>query len=106
MITPIKNDTTKPQFNSKLVFPVSDPFYNDKILIRVWDHRTGFKDRFIANIPENVTDDDYFNLTYLQSRGCYMPLKWFNLYSIPGDERDNIFDLIRGQKKVVEGTQF
>lgn len=57
-------------------FPVEFPLYNDKVILRVWDKRTMVSDIFIANIPEFTKENDFFSLTYLQSRGGIMPFRW------------------------------
>jgi len=48
-------------------------------------------DTFIAMIPEIPTENDYFNINFLQSKGGTMPFRWFNLYSIPYEERPSNF---------------
>lgn len=73
------------------MFPLHFPFLNDKIVVRVWDRRTMATDTFIAMIPEVPTENDYFNINFLQSKGGTMPFRWFNLYGIPYDERPGGF---------------
>lgn len=47
------------------MFPLHFPFFNDKIVVRVWDKRTMAADTFIAMIPEIPTENDYFNINFL-----------------------------------------
>lgn len=107
LITHVAKNTQKPQFFSKLCFPVEFPVYNDKIIIRVWDKRVMYSDHFIANIPEIARENDFFSLNYLQSRGGLMPFRWFNLYGIPTAERNpSLLDYIFKGNKLIEGTEY
>lgn len=49
-------------------------------------------DIFIANIPEISTENDYFNLNFLISKGGIMPYTWINLYGVPHNERPSTWD--------------
>ena len=57
-------------------------------------------DIFIAAIPEVTSENDYFNINFLQNKGGIMRYRWFNLYGIPFDERPSGWDNFRGKKKV------
>jgi hypothetical protein len=82
------------------MFPLYFPVFNDKIVIRVWDKRICMSDTFVAMIPEMPSENDFFNINFLQSRGGVMPYRWFNLYGIPMDERPSNFEeLFLGYKK-------
>lgn len=39
-------------FSTRMLFPILFPTFNEKIIIRVWDKRTGLSDIFIAHLPE------------------------------------------------------
>ncbi|CAD8189110.1 unnamed protein product [Paramecium pentaurelia] len=106
-ITSVMKNQQKPQYLSRLMFPLHFPFFNDKIVVRVWDRRTMATDTFIAMIPEVPTENDYFNINFLQSKGGTMPFRWFNLYGIPQDERPGGFQqAFLGYKKSIIGTDF
>lgn len=47
------------------MFPLHFPFFNDKIVLRVWDRRTCAADTYVAMIPEIPTENDYFNINFL-----------------------------------------
>ncbi len=89
------------------MFPLYFPVFNDKIVIRVWDKRICMADTFIAMIPEMPSENDFFNINFLQSRGGVMPYRWFNLYGIPMDERPSNFEeMFLGYKKQMIGTDY
>lgn len=58
-------NTFKPMFSTRMLFPILFPTFNEKIIIRVWDKRTGLSDIFIAHLPEKMKSNDWFNLNYL-----------------------------------------
>ena len=71
-------DSNKPAYMTKLIFPIYYPVHNDKIVIRLWDQRKLLSDVFIAAIPEIPTENDYFNVKYLLSKRGIMPYRWVN----------------------------
>ncbi|EAR93381.2 C2 domain protein (macronuclear) [Tetrahymena thermophila SB210] len=103
----VKN-SQKPNFQTKMVFPVFFPVYNDKIVIRVWDSRTLRSDNFIAAIPEKPNENDWFNINTLHSRGGTMSFRWFHLYGVPLPERPEgmIDEVVKKLTKQVEGTMY
>lgn len=76
LTTPVIKNNQKPIFNTKLQFPCFLPLLNDKIIMRIWDQRTGLPDIFIANIPEMASETDYFNINSLLAKGGNMPYRW------------------------------
>lgn len=87
------------------MFPITFPLNNDKIVIRVWDKRVCMSDTFIGQIPEFPQENDFFNITYLQSKGGVLPYRWFSLYGIPKGERPNTYESnVLGYKKNPSGT--
>eukprot|EP00359_Climacostomum_virens_P001470 CAMPEP_0204897796 /NCGR_PEP_ID=MMETSP1397-20131031/921_1 /ASSEMBLY_ACC=CAM_ASM_000891 /TAXON_ID=49980 /ORGANISM="Climacostomum Climacostomum virens, Strain Stock W-24" /LENGTH=1426 /DNA_ID=CAMNT_0052065573 /DNA_START=152 /DNA_END=4432 /DNA_ORIENTATION=+ len=100
---------SNPSWNTRIVFPVFQPIMNDKIVVRMWDHKPLGRDRMIASIPEMPSDRDFFNLTALMSRGGVMPCRWFNLYGRPAEENTFSNDLRRlfGMMKMTyHGTSY
>lgn len=93
-----------PLIYQKLLFPTYFPFLNDKIVMRAWHYQKGGQDKFIANIPEFTSNNDFFNISKLMSMGGRMAAKWINLYGIPPLERN---DQISGRRKhPLSGTAF
>jgi len=76
LTTPVAHASQKPVFGTRLQFPVFLPLLNDKIVLRVWDKRTGLPDIYIASIPEVPSDNDSFNINSLLSKGGIMPYRW------------------------------
>jgi hypothetical protein len=72
-VTATFSSQTKPQFKTRMLFPLLFPLNNDKIIIRVWDKRKCLSDTFIAQVPETPTENDFFNINFLQSRGGVLP---------------------------------
>ena len=62
-----------------MLFPISFPVYNGKIVVRVWDKRNLLSDIFIAQIPEFPKENDCFNINYLQSIGGVIPYSWVTI---------------------------
>lgn len=104
--TSIIDKSQKPSYQCRIFLPIYFPIYNDKIIVRLWDHRSFTSDIFIASIPEVSTENDYFNLNYLLNKGGIMSYRWFNLYGIPMEERPSGWDNWKGKKKVQEGTEY
>jgi len=71
-LTPVLKKNQNPSFMQKLLFPVTMPMYNDRIVVRMWDKRTGQGDDFIANIPEFPKENDFFSVNYLHAKGGTM----------------------------------
>ena len=98
---------TKPQFKTRILFPLYFPLSNDKIVIRIWDQRICMTDTFIGQVPEVPTENDFFSLSFLQSRGGILPYTWFNIYGIPMPERPSDFETkYLGYKKMAQGTAY
>lgn len=64
--TPTFANTTKPEFNCRLKFPVTIPSQNDQIILKAWDAVKLLNDNFIANIPESPLLHQSFSLSFLQ----------------------------------------
>ena len=98
-----------PIWNIKISFPASTPILNDRIIIRVWDHRARSRDKMVASLPENPIDHDLFNISTLISRGGVLSCRWCNLYG-PSEEEDTIWNDIKKltglAKKSYMGTCF
>lgn len=98
-----------PSWNTRIVFPIFQPIMNDKIVVRMWDHRPLGRDKMIASIPEVPSDRDFFNLTALMSRGGVMPCRWFNLYGRPAEENtfsNDLRKLFGSLKMTYYGTSY
>lgn len=107
LCTSVMKNMQKPQYATRLLFPLYFPVMNDKIVIRVWDKRICLADSFIGMIPEIPQENDFFNVNFLQSRGGVMPYRWISLYGIPLDERPSNFDeSFLGYKKKLIGTAY
>ena len=66
---------SSPIWNIKMSFPASTPILNDRITIRVWDHRPRSRDKLIATLPEVPNDHDIYNISNLISRGGVLPCR-------------------------------
>ena len=69
-------------------FPIykGNYFYDDKIVMQLWDH-SSFTRQFFANIPENPTEEDVWNLKELLSKKGSMAPFWVNLYGVHPTDR-------------------
>ena len=85
---------SNPIWNVKIAFPATTPILNDRITIRVWDHRPRARDKLIATLPEQPVDHDAFNISTLISRGGVLTCRWCNLYG-PSEEEDSIWNNIK-----------
>ncbi len=65
LVTAPASSTSNPVYNSKFTFPVYFPLLNDKIVIRIWDKRSGMSDIYIASIPEIPIESNFFNINSL-----------------------------------------
>ena len=81
LTTHVVENTRKPVFNTKMQFPITFPLMHDKIVMRIWDKNRIMADTFIARIPEKPEDNDFFNITSLQSRGNSLPFRWVRILS-------------------------
>lgn len=78
----------KPKWYTKFQMPLMYPVMNDKITIRVWHRRRGLMpNMFIANVPEQPTATDSFNITVLQAQDGRMKATWINLYGTKPADR-------------------
>ena len=66
------------------------PRLNDKITMRLWHKTTGLSPNlFIANIPEQPSEFDFFNISKILAEDGRMKARWINLYGTHPLERSN-----------------
>jgi C2 domain len=107
--THVLESNSNPIWNLKMSFPSSTPILNDRITIRVWDHRPRSRDKLIATLPEIPNDHDFYSISNLITRGGVLPCRWISLYG-PSEEEDTIWNDIKKltglMKKSYLGTCF
>ncbi len=80
--SPVIENNSKPKYATRLFFPVYFPLFNDNIIAKVWDKRMP-SDNLIANLSQNNSKKDIFNISLIQSNDGHIPYVWVNLYGIP-----------------------
>lgn len=80
LVTPVIKNSRRPNFQTRLLFPIFFPVHQDNIVCRLWDKRIGLSDIFIANIPEFPAANDAFHLNHLNIRGGVLPFRWVIIY--------------------------
>ena len=81
---------TTPMYQTRLLFPIMIPTYNDKITIRLW-MKNGRTEQFLANVPEYPSSKDFANISVIRPLEGKMEPRWINLYGVdPKEKRSGV----------------